>query len=377
MAALLYVEINAIGIIILAIIFNSQRKSITISRPHKLFNLLTVSVIMILLFDSGMWLLDGKQFPYAYQLNWLITWFYYFFNCFVPFIWFEYTISFFNYKIKLIQKYHILVFLPVTLNLLFILLNFKYPLIFIIDHHNFYHRTEFFLLSAILAFTYLFAALLVCIRSFIRAGNHIAKQESRLMIKIFVLPLSAALLQTLCYGVSLIWICVVLSILMIFINFQNQQISTDPLTKINNRSQLDKYMQSLSERSSQTFSLIMIDIDRFKYINDTFGHICGDKVLVTVADLLRNASCGCPHSFLCRYGGDEFVMICEVSNLDSILDMLKNYIVAFNATQTNPFLLSLSIGNTNFLGSQSDNIDGIIAEADACMYQNKVKNHGL
>jgi diguanylate cyclase (GGDEF)-like protein len=328
----------------------------------------------ILLLDSGMWLVDGKQFLYALPLNWLITWFYYFFNCFVPFLWFEYTLSFFNYKIRLLQKHPRLVLLPVTLNFLCILLNLKYPIMFYIDQHNIYHRAEFFLLAPALSFIYLFSALLVSFCNNKITENKAQKQESSLMIQILILPICGAFVQILLYGISLIWICVVLSLLMIFINFQNQQISTDALTKINNRSQLDKYMQSLADHPSHKFSLTMIDVDRFKCINDTYGHIVGDKVLVAVAEILRSSSRNL-YSFLCRYGGDEFIVVCEESALSHLLLMIETYTDAFNQARAYPFQLSLSLGSANFLGSQSNNMDAIIAEADALMYQNKMEKH--
>ena len=86
--------------------------------------------------------------------------------------------------------------------------------------------------------------------------------------------------------------------------------STDPLTKLYNRRYFAKIAQhalALAKRQEEPLSLIMLDIDRFKRINDTYGHQKGDEVIVRVADTitayLRKSD------FACRFGGEEFVVL--------------------------------------------------------------------
>ncbi len=83
------------------------------------------------------------------------------------------------------------------------------------------------------------------------------------------------------------------------------QASTDSLTGLANRRAL---MESLDvHRSDENAALVIIDLDRFKEVNDTMGHDAGDQVLVEVADRLR--SCSRPGDLLCRLGGDEFAIV--------------------------------------------------------------------
>jgi two-component system cell cycle response regulator len=84
----------------------------------------------------------------------------------------------------------------------------------------------------------------------------------------------------------------------------------DPLTGLNNRRYLDSHLRIVFDRArarQRPMSLCMIDIDRFKQINDTYGHRAGDTVLQQVSSCLRSAVRGA--DLLCRYGGEEFVIV--------------------------------------------------------------------
>ena len=92
-----------------------------------------------------------------------------------------------------------------------------------------------------------------------------------------------------------------LSVLLVFINVQNKQISIDTLTGINNRRQLALYIASeLSalSKKGELYYLIM-DVDKFKSINDTYGHLEGDNALIKIASLL-NSLCEIKNDYSCR-----------------------------------------------------------------------------
>ena len=89
----------------------------------------------------------------------------------------------------------------------------------------------------------------------------------------------------------------------------------DSLTNIGNRRYFDENIEklaSLSKRNSQPISAIMVDIDHFKRVNDSFGHDAGDKVLQGVAGLLKNATRA--EDLVARYGGEEFILVLPLTD---------------------------------------------------------------
>ena len=178
-----------------------------------------------------------------------------------------------------------------------------------------------------------------------------------------------------CYGLSLIWISTTISMLMIFVNIQNQQINTDSLTGLNNRLQFDKYLyfKTKDTNSKDVLSLIMIDVDKFKQINDTHGHLAGDKALVCVGELLKK-SCKNKNVFISRYGGDEFAIIYQtrqLANVHKLIALIQQNIQAYNMSNNEVFNLSLSIGFA--IWKRNYSIDTLISLADDSMYQIKRK----
>lgn len=370
MLSFMYVEINVIALIISIVILYNQKRSFGTTQNQKLFFYLLISLNVMLVTDSGMWLLDGSTFPFARQLNLFATWWFYFSNCIVTFLWLQYTISFFNYQRKSFKKCRSIIYLPIVIQILCNLFNLKYGFLYQISQDNIYQRGDLFFLNVLLAYLYILAAFIISIINYRESEYSIRKQESKLMLTSLILPTIGSLIQMAYYGVSLVGICIAISMLIVFINFQNRQISTDSLTQLNNRYQFDNYLHTLASESSVAHTLIMIDIDTFKSINDTYGHNGGDRALIAVADLLRK-SCHNTHSFLCRYGGDEFAIICENLYTDIILCRIQSEIDAINRSAEHPFPLSLSTGTAAFSSEQCSDFKQVVAQADGNMYQNK------
>jgi GGDEF domain-containing protein len=112
-------------------------------------------------------------------------------------------------------------------------------LLFYIDGNNVYHRGELFYVMALISFFYLIYPMTFIISK----QKTILKREFLPLLVFSVPPLIGGVIQALYFGISLTWICVTLSILIIFINIQNSQLYTDYLTGLNNRRQLDNYLQ--------------------------------------------------------------------------------------------------------------------------------------
>ena len=148
----------------------------------------------------------------------------------------------------------------------------------------------------------------------------------------------------------------------------------DSLTGINNRNYFNEILQQETEkvkRYKRTMCLLMMDIDDLKVINDTFGHVMGDRILQSVADILRGSVREL--DFLARFGGDEFVIIMpEAKESDALMlaKRIQEMITRWNSKETTTgLMLNISIGVHE---AGHDNIDGILLEADRDLYQCKV-----
>jgi diguanylate cyclase (GGDEF)-like protein/PAS domain S-box-containing protein len=152
----------------------------------------------------------------------------------------------------------------------------------------------------------------------------------------------------------------------------------DPLTGVLNRYALEELLEreaSRSERYTHPIGFLMIDVNRFKEINDRFGHAMGDKVLQAIAAVIqgniRDAD------ILVRYGGDEFLVILPETNGET--DIVRDRILAEVAARntTNPLLdfpVTLAIGSAHWSSGSGQTMEQILAETDKLMYEDKRKS---
>ncbi|MPN40503.1 Response regulator PleD [bioreactor metagenome] len=114
-----------------------------------------------------------------------------------------------------------------------------------------------------------------------------------------------------------------LSLLIVYFYIQDVGLNTDYLTGVFNRRLLDYYLQEKIKSSTKqkTFSAILIDLDDFKQINDTYGHDAGDKTLQEFVKLLRSGLRST--DFIARFGGDEFYVILDISDKITLEEVVQ------------------------------------------------------
>lgn len=172
--------------------------------------------------------------------------------------------------------------------------------------------------------------------------------------------------------------CCAILMLVFYINSMETQISTDPLTGLNNRGQLLHYTSQRSNvriEGRRTF-VIMFDINDFKTINDTYGHAEGDRALVIVAEGLRTTVKN--HSnptFLARYGGDEFILITHCSGeeeIDPLIAEIRGRIETRCRESHVPYVVSIGAGFDELKGDE-DTFQPCMQRADEKLYQDKAR----
>lgn len=150
-----------------------------------------------------------------------------------------------------------------------------------------------------------------------------------------------------------------------------QEAETDPLTGLANRRTLETVFANMKETNDR-FSMLMVDIDHFKLVNDTFGHGVGDKVLCFIAQMMMSVSR--EEDLCCRFGGEEFILLLEeteVSLANTVAERLREKIASTRSPTGEA--ITVSIGVTDNLDHPED-MKILLERADKALY--KAKNSG-
>ncbi|MBN2870922.1 MAG: diguanylate cyclase [Campylobacterales bacterium] len=146
---------------------------------------------------------------------------------------------------------------------------------------------------------------------------------------------------------------------------------TDPLTGAGNRMKFNLHFEQYfktSERYKKEFSLILLDIDFFKKINDTYGHDTGDKVLVSLANIIRSRIR--TSDVFCRWGGEEFVILMPMTTLDEAIKLAEQMKEAIsNAYFEGVGHLTCSFGVASY--RRSDSKEQLFKRLDEALYRAK------
>jgi diguanylate cyclase (GGDEF)-like protein len=149
----------------------------------------------------------------------------------------------------------------------------------------------------------------------------------------------------------------------------------DDLTGLYNRrgfTDLGEQYLKLARRTGRGVTMVYLDMDRFKTINDSLGHHVGDRALLKVADILRATFRR--SDIIARLGGDEFgVLALEAADESSetLVERLRERVQDFNESSPEPYQLSVSIGMAHHDDDPRVRLEDLVAEADSAMYREK------
>ena len=149
---------------------------------------------------------------------------------------------------------------------------------------------------------------------------------------------------------------------------------TDGLTKLHNHRYFQDHLVREIKRIKRTqapLSMILLDIDDFKLLNDTHGHAAGDEVLMSLASIMNDSAR--ESDLIARYGGEEFVILMPNTDLAGAVHLAEKIRMAVESTRLiigdgmKPIEITISLGVATFNGSRRE----FFAEADRALYQAK------
>jgi diguanylate cyclase (GGDEF)-like protein len=152
----------------------------------------------------------------------------------------------------------------------------------------------------------------------------------------------------------------------------------DPLTGLSNRRHLEERMASEFARAARegaTFAIVMIDVDHFKFYNDSYGHAAGDTCLQTVAAAIATA-CRRPADLAARYGGEEFALLLPGSDSDGAAELARFVCSAIQAKAIAHIgspngVVTVSAGVSAVIPGAEDTIRTLVESADSALYRAK------
>ncbi len=181
-----------------------------------------------------------------------------------------------------------------------------------------------------------------------------------LILAISSLQVFIAEIPIFCFGSIIV-------IITLYIYNQDSLIFTDPLTGVGNRNSLKKYVDDMSKE--HIYYILMADIDSFKKINDTYGHIEGDRALRFTARILRTSTIHNSY-YVARYGGDEFMIIARTENENDIISTIDliNTKMKESKNELN-YEITTSIGYSVL--NKGESIEAAVERADNMLYEKK------
>ena len=254
---------------------------------------------------------------------------------------------------------------------------------FTIDAHGHYQRGVLFFGDLIASYAYVACGVAFAISKAVRADNLNERHKYVTMATAIIPTIILGVVNNVLpypYGLPTVFYGIIVSLLIMFASSSAGRVTRDGLTHLLNRFAFDKLLSQTINKSNRNDStglwLLMIDINGFKAINDTYGHALGDDVLIKVSSTFEKVSSDF-NATIGRWGGDEFIAFIEVND-DSIaqnfMETLKARVL-LDCNDDPRFKVSVSIGLSKL--REFETMKHFFEEADHKLYEDKKKFHQL
>lgn len=379
-ASMLFAEVNMFSVAVLCMLFFWFRRGKDNSMSSRWYTAVLALFILSFVSNAAWGLIRGFSSSLAAHLGlqfFFKTMFLVFLNLAV-FAWVGYSETEMGNREFNDADQMKVVFLPILFILVVVCTNGYTKVIFDIDVHGRYHMEDLFQAQMGI---YVFYTGITGIRMLGKAMYESDPIKKSQMLQIGSFPMSfllSWLLKTL-IGDEFPVICVFVTLwlLFVFVGSTSEQVSTDKLTQIHNRQNLLTYINTKIRMHEDRLFLIMMDIDYFKRINDTYGHQEGDQALIRTANALKSAAQSMTRRpYLARYGGDEFMVVAEAENIEEIralCEEIQDQLDYFGSWSEKKYQMSLSIGIAEWQEGMKQK--DLIEAADQTLYRVKEEHH--
>ncbi len=374
------IEINIFCAVILGIILYSLLRNYDRQMKQRYYMQTIVMGIVSCLADVNWSLIQGHYVNEPPLLNFITNGIYCISSIIMSYMWLCYVETALESKIFKNRLFRIVMQLPIYIVIAGVIISYFNGAFFYIDENNIYHRGPYILVHTLLCHLFTILTSTHALIKAITIKNYLKSIEYRILSMFLLFPLLIGLIQIIFPNIPTVSMGFTLAFLFVYIDLQNLLISIDTLSGLNNRNQLIRFLSSRmkSETGNENLYLFMIDVNKFKKINDNYGHVEGDNALIYCAEALKESYKGV-NNFVGRYGGDEFIVISDILEQDEIEEncqKMNDALTKICKDKNLPYSLSFCIGYARYNKSMKT-IQSFIAEADKKLYEAKKRRNGL
>ncbi|MCR5764225.1 MAG: GGDEF domain-containing protein [Treponema sp.] len=374
------IEIDSFCCVVLGIILYSLFRNYDRQTKQRYYMKALLMGVISFICEINWALIEGKILYEPRLINYLTNAVYYVSSILMGYNWLCYVETVLESNVFKKPLFKAIIHIPVVIVIAGVIISYFNGLFFYIDSNNIYHRGNLVMLHTSLCHFYTIATSVHAFVMAIKTKVYVKSVEYRILSMFLLFPLTIGIIQIVMPNIPTVSAGITLAFLFVYIDLQNLLISVDTLTGINNRNQLMRYLGARIRNESENGSLyvFMLDVNKFKKINDTYGHVEGDAALIRCANALKLANRHIK-SFIGRYGGDEFIVISDIENkeeADSYCQKMTDELAKICEEEKVPYDLSFSIGYAQYNKSLKT-IQAFIAEADKKLYEVKKRREVL
>lgn len=372
---ILYCTLNVFCISILVMILLRILRSSDKRVSQSMYSLFIMSSAILCTSDLIWGVIDfSYNWKFSDSVDFIANSIYHIFTLVSSYMWYLYAESEQESRTISTKKGLIVSMIPFVTGISIIIGSYWRQWVFFINDEGVYERGDLYIVHIAICFFYI---LLTSLKAFIRSfykENYLKREKYRTLASFCIFPLVAGVFQVLLIGSPMISAGVTFAALQVYMSTREQLISVDPLTKLNNRSEMVKYLDhKMKNRSAnRDLYLFIMDIDFFKKINDKHGHVEGDLAITIAADALKNAVRKTSF-FISRYGGDEFVVIGETKQdfePKEFCALVNEKLEEETRNRGKDYTLHMSIGYFKYT-PEIQSISDFINAADKYLYKQK------
>ncbi len=341
-----------------------------------LFRVMVGFTVFIFFNDAISYLCEGSTSRPMVILNYFANTNYILLTAFVSVTWITYLFVKLNYPMHVIKKWLFVIALPNLIVAFFALCSFSNKMLFYIDENNMYQRGPYYSLMSLSTIIYVTISFIFIAIKMKASNSYDEKHSAKVLLSYVIFPTLGLMVHFIANYINGLWIFTSISYLIIYFNLQNSKVTTDFLTGLNNRRKFQDYAKKrlIARSVNEMLYLLVIDLNKFKAINDMYGHLTGDDALISFSKVLLKSVNS--NDFVARIGGDEFVVFGRRDELYEI-EALKNNLIrevdSFNFNSDKLYELSVSIGATIITGHKNKTLEQLLSEADCEMYTSKLE----